>query len=128
MKKIISLFIVLFMCLGVTGCHKESKAEKNFNTAVEKVKKENKELDKKIKKANKLVKSKDKSLDENLRPTLETVISETKASKYKIIDLPDKESKIEKETKKMNNYLNTHFPQVIIKIRNDSFNFLGIYV
>lgn len=28
MKKIISLFIVLFMCLGVTGCHKESKAEK----------------------------------------------------------------------------------------------------
>lgn len=100
------------MCLGVTGCHKESKAEKNFNTAVEKVKKENKELDKKIKKANKLVKSKDKSLDENLRPTLETVISETKASKYKIIDLPDKESKIEKETKKMNNYLNTHKPQV----------------
>lgn len=104
MKKIISLFIVLFMCLGVTGCHKESEAEKNFNTAVEKVKKENKELDKKIKEANKLVKSKDKSLDENLRPALETVISETKASKYKIIDIPDKESKIEKETKKMNNY------------------------
>ena len=60
--------------------------------------------DKKIKEANKLVKSKDKSLDENLKPALETVISETKASKYKIIDIPDKESKIEKETKKMNNY------------------------
>lgn len=24
--------------------------------------------------------------------------------------------------------LNTHIPQVIIKIRNDSFNFLGFYV
>lgn len=25
-------------------------------------------------------------------------------------------------------YLNTHIPQVIVKIRNDSFNFFGIYV
>lgn len=25
-------------------------------------------------------------------------------------------------------FLNTHIPQVIIKIRNDSFNFLGFYV
>ena len=25
-------------------------------------------------------------------------------------------------------FLNTHIPQVIVKIRNDSFNFLGIYV
>lgn len=25
-------------------------------------------------------------------------------------------------------YLNTHIPQMIIKIRNDSFNFLGFYV
>ncbi|WP_295254009.1 hypothetical protein [uncultured Catenibacterium sp.] len=24
--------------------------------------------------------------------------------------------------------LNTHFPQVIVKIKNDNFNFLGIYV
>ena len=25
-------------------------------------------------------------------------------------------------------YLNTHIPQVTVKLRNDSFNFLGIYV
>lgn len=104
MKKIISLFIVLFMCLGVTGCHKESEAEKSFNVAVEKVKKGNKELDKEIKKANELVKSKDKSLDENLRPSLETAISETKAAKYKVIDIPDEETKIKNETKNMNSY------------------------
>ena len=104
MRKLMSSLIVLFMCVGVTGCHKESKVEKNFNTAVEKVKKENKELDKEVKKANKLVKSKDKSLDESLKPTLKTVISETKKSKYKIIEMPDKESKIKEETKKMNDY------------------------
>ena len=30
--------------------------------------------------------------------------------------------------KKTKSFLNTHIPQVIIKIRNDSFNFLGFYV
>ena len=31
-----------------------------------------------------------------------------------------------KQTLKLN--LNTHIPQVTVKLRNDSFNFLGIYV
>ena len=29
---------------------------------------------------------------------------------------------------KQTNVLNTHIPQVTVKLRNDSFNFLGIYV
>ena len=28
----------------------------------------------------------------------------------------------------LKDFLNTHFPQVIVRIKNDSFNFLGIYV
>ena len=36
--------------------------------------------------------------------------------------------KMMKIGKKVNIFLNTHIPQVIIKIGNDSFNFLGFYV
>ncbi len=31
-------------------------------------------------------------------------------------------------SREMNIFLNTHIPQVTVKLRNDSFNFLGIYV
>ena len=104
MKKLLISFTALFLSLTVVGCKGESKAEKNFNTAVEKVKKENASLDKSINKAQKLTKSKKQALDESLRATLKTTIKETKASKYKIKDLPDKDNQIKKETTKMNNY------------------------
>lgn len=41
----------------------------------------------------------------------------------------DEKNHVGADTKKIivKIYLNTHIPQEIIKIRNDSFNFLGIY-
>ncbi|MGO5478285.1 hypothetical protein ACTQVW_11580 [Catenibacterium mitsuokai] len=33
-----------------------------------------------------------------------------------------------KSWRRIKNNLNTHIPQVTVKLRNDSFNFLGIYV
>ena len=104
MKKLLISFTALFLSLTVVGCKGESKTKKNFNTAVEKVKKENASLDKSISKAQKLAQSKKLALDESLRATLKTTIKETKASKYKIKDLPDKDAQIKKETTKMNNY------------------------
>ena len=103
MKKLLISFTALFLSLSVVGCG-ESKAEKNFNTAVEKVKKENASLDKDINKAQKLVKSRKQALDESLRATLKTTIKETKDSKYKIKDKPDKDKEIKQETNKMNKY------------------------
>lgn len=63
-----------------------------FNEAVSELEDKNAELDNALADAGELVNGDDKSLDENLRTTLETVISETKALR---VSVPDMDSNID---------------------------------
>lgn len=83
-------------------CGKMIAATDSFNKAVESLKKKNEEMDSSIKKATELVNSSDKALDDELRPAVETAISNLKAKKIDVPVLPETESEIKKQTEKIN--------------------------
>jgi len=105
MKKGITLFcIIACICLVITGCksgtYKATVSE--YETAKASVEAKNSELDKAISESEALIANGDLTLDATLIPALETAISETKAAKKVISDMPKSEDEIVAATADLN--------------------------
>lgn len=97
------VLIIISTLLGLTLFNKNWKAASNkYKEAYEIVSNKNNELTELIEKSEKLVTSKDRALDEELRPLLETAISDAKAVKQKLPFKPFFTKNINKETEKLN--------------------------
>lgn len=83
-------------------CHAFITAIDNFNAAKDSVNSKNTELDAEITNAEKLINSEEIALDETLRPTLETAVSETKTKKITVPEMPVSLDDITIETDKLN--------------------------
>ncbi len=101
MKKLISLIVCILITISLVGC--EATDEKNaamarFEEASEKLDKMNEELDALVEESQKLIQSEEKALDENLRPALETAVSEAKAVRCDVPDMPKKTEEINEKS------------------------------
>ena len=86
----------------ISECESYITAINDFDTAVATVELKNTDLDACILNADTLVNNKDTALDETLRPALETSISDTKAVKYDIPEMPSVLETIEAKTDELN--------------------------
>lgn len=82
----------------ISECESYVTAINDFHRAVESVKSKNTDLDAAVSNADTLVNNKDTALDETLRSALETSISDTKAVKCDIPEMPSALEKIEAKT------------------------------
>ena len=82
-------------------CQSYITAIDSYNSAKDAAKALNESLDTEVTKAEQLVTSEDLALDETLRPSLETAISETKAAKKDILEMPATLEEINEVTKEI---------------------------
>lgn len=82
-------------------CEEMTTAIAAFETAVTELQAKNDELDNEISAANEVVQSEDKALDETLRTSLETAISDSKAKKISIPEMPESSADINAKTSEM---------------------------
>lgn len=82
----------------ISECESYVTAINDFHRAVASVKSKNKDLDAAVSNADTLVNKKDIALDETFRPVLETSISDTKAAKCDIPEMPSAQKEIEAKT------------------------------
>ena len=103
MKKRILLFVMLsVLCLSLTSCSSDHKnAVENYNTAATELSNMNTALDEAVAAASSLVQSDEKALDESLRTSLETLISNTIAAKVDVPNMPKKTEDINKATNEL---------------------------
>lgn len=82
----------------ISECESYVTVINDFDTAVVSLESKNKDLDAAVSNADTLVNNKDTTLDETLRPALETSISDTKAVKCDIPEMPSALEEIEAKT------------------------------
>jgi|GEM_PF-209181 len=107
MKKTTSLIcIYLFatICLGLTGCQSSAhkQAVEEFEAATSTAAEKNTELDTAVSESEALIAKGESALDATLIPALETAISEAKAAKKNIPDMPKKADEITAATLELN--------------------------
>ena len=102
-KRLMCVGLVLMMILSLIACKSNDykEAAKDFDTAVESLESKNKDLDAAISNADTLVNNKEAALDETLRPALEKLISDTKAVKCDIPEMPSALEDIKAKTEKL---------------------------
>lgn len=103
MKKLLSILALMLLCLSMTGCQSEEMkaAIAGFEAVTEIVEQKNSELDSAIQTAETLLAEESPALDELLVPALETAVSECKAAKYAVSEIPQKLEEIIAATEEM---------------------------
>lgn len=103
MKKWLSLICCIVIICSMTGCQSEEMkaAIAGFEAVAEIVEQKNTELDSAFQIAEALLAEKAPALDESLVPALETAVSECKAAKHTIPELPKKLEEIIAATEEM---------------------------
>lgn len=119
---VVIILISIGIILGQTVCNNKWKeANENYNIAYERVLSKNEELSKLISDSENLVYSDKKALDESLKPTLETVITESKAD---IKELPKKPLFTNKINEKVEELNNINYEKTINNL-NEKYNSLN---
>jgi len=85
----------------ITYCESMISAIDSFDKAKETLNQKNSELDEEIAKAENLIAEGKTPLDEELKPALETAISDAKAAKVNVPEMPETADEISSEAKKM---------------------------